>query len=221
MLRESLVYDIVTIVASSRANIIYISHKKGEEELIIETIKNMALRFETTPDVFSPEHIDHGTLAMLSVVDFVAADKVLDLGCGYGVVGITAAKIIGSQNVVMSDIQEKATCLSRKNAELNEVHDVKIILSNGFNDIQDKDFSIILSNPPYHSDFSVPKHFIEKGFNRLLSGGKMYMVTKRKDWYKNKLTAIFGGVKTYKIDGYFVFCAEKRGMQYANSKRTK
>jgi 16S rRNA (guanine1207-N2)-methyltransferase len=64
----------------------------------------------------------------------------------------------------------------------------------------------------------VPKHFIEKGFNRLKIGGKMFMVTKRKDWYFNKLRAVFGGVKVTEIDDYFVFCAEKRSMKYAQRK---
>lgn len=71
----------------------------------------------------------------------------------------------------------------------------------------DNDFTLILSNPPYHTDFSVPKHFIEIGFKKLVLGGKLIMVTKRLDWYKNKLTSIFGGVK---INGYYVFIAEKR-----------
>ena len=189
--------------------------------MVNELIKNIPLKFNTTPDVFSPGRVDRGTLAMLSVVEFAQNDKILDLGCGYGVVGITAAKIIGSQNVVMSDVCNKAVNLSRENALLNEVGDIKIILSDGFKHIQDKEFSIILSNPPYHADFSIAKHFIEKGFNRMCIGGKMFMVTKRKDWYKNKLIAIFGGVKIHEIDGYFVFCAEKRGLQYANSKPKK
>jgi len=185
--------------------------------MISTVIKNIPLKFNTSSALFSPDQIDRGTLAMLSVVEFDAKDKILDLGCGYGVVGIAAAKMIGSQNVVMSDVLEKAVNLSRKNALLNEVGDIKIILSNGFSNIQDKDFSIILSNPPYHSDFSVPKHFIEKGFNRLKLGGKMFMVTKRKTWYKNKFIAIFGGVKIYEIDGYFVFSAEKRSLRYSNA----
>jgi len=179
-------------------------------------VKGIPLTFNTTPEVFSPDRIDKGTLAMLSAVDFIANDRVLDLGCGYGVVGITAARMIGSQNVVMSDIQEEAVKLSRENAVLNGVGDIKIILSDGFNGIQDKDFSIILSNPPYHSDFKVPKHFIEKGFNRLRVGGKMVMVTKRRDWYRNKLAAIFGGVRIHEVDGYLIFYSEKRGVRYAN-----
>ena len=187
--------------------------------MITSTIKDISLNFKTLPDVFSPTQIDKGTLAMLSVVDFTLADKILDLGCGYGVVGITAAKIIGPQNVVMSDIQRKAVIISQENAALNGVAEIKIIQSDGFANIRDSEFTIILCNPPYHADFSVPKHFIEKGFNRLMLGGKMYMVTKRKDWYKNKLTAIFGGVKVHEIDGYFIFCAEKRSMKYANTKK--
>lgn len=72
-----------------------------------------------------------------------------------------------------------------------------------------------LSNPPYHTDFRVAKHFIEKGFNRLAIGGKMVMVTKRRDWYKRKLIAIFGGVQIREVDGYYVFLSEKRSAVYA------
>ena len=81
-------------------------------------------------------------------------------------------------------------------------------------------FSLCLTsaNPPYHADFSVPKAFIEKGFNRLQIGGKMVMVTKRKEWYKNKLISIFGGVSITEIDGYYVFISEKRSADYAGQK---
>jgi len=183
--------------------------------MFTEKINEIELVFETTETSFSPLAIDKGTLAMLSVIEFSSADKLLDLGCGYGVVGIFAAKIIGAQNVFMSDVDEKCVELSRRNSELNEVENVKIIHSDGFRNIDEKDFTLILSNPPYHTDFSVPKHFIEKGFNRLKIGGKMFMVTKRKDWYFNKFRAVFGGVKVTEIDDYFVFCAEKRSMKYA------
>jgi len=182
------------------------------------TINEISLKFETKSTLFSPQGIDKGTLAMLSVVDFSDADKVLDLGCGYGVVGIYAARLVGEDNVVMSDNDMDCVIFAGKNAEANGAGNIKVIHSNGFENIKESDFSLILSNPPYHTDFSVPKHFIEKGFNRLKTGGKMYIVTKRKDWYKNKLTAIFGGVKIREIDGYYVFCSEKRMKHYANAK---
>jgi 16S rRNA (guanine1207-N2)-methyltransferase len=181
-------------------------------------IKGVPLQFHTSAGVFSPNDIDKGTLAMLSAVDFTPEDKVLDLGCGYGVVGILAAKLIGAEKVTMLDIDGDAVVMARENARLNGVEGCKVIQSDGFQQLDEKDFTIILSNPPYHADFSVPKQFIEKGFNRLKVGGKMVMVTKRLDWYKNKLTAVFGGVRVSELDGYFVFTSIKKDRNYAKGK---
>jgi len=185
------------------------------------TINEIELTFETNKTSFSPLGVDKGTLAMLEIANLPQTlsegDKLLDLGCGYGVVGIYAVKIMPQVLCVMSDVSKSCTELAKKNAMLNGVLDnIKIIHSDGFANITDSEFSVILCNPPYHADFKVPKHFIEKGFNRLKVGGVMYMVTKRKDWYKNKLTAIFGGVKVYEIGEYYVFRAEKRSARYAN-----
>ena len=179
--------------------------------MISAEIKNVSLKFETDPSNFSPNSIDVGTLAMLSAVEFSPDDKILDMGCGYGVVGILAAKLIGQGNVTMCDISESAVKQAKINAELNGVPDIDIKISDGFSEICDNDFTMILSNPPYHADFSVPKHFIEVGFKKLAVGGKMVMVTKRLDWYKNKLTSVFGGVRVREIDRYYVFISEKRG----------
>ncbi|HBN95905.1 MAG TPA: methyltransferase [Firmicutes bacterium] len=180
------------------------------------TIKGYDLVFKTDPKLFSPLDLDAGTAAMLSLVKFTKGQRVLDLGCGYGVVGIVAAKIVGEQNVVMIDQDPLAVHFARENASLNLVPRVRVYESDGFTSVDDTDFELILSNPPYHTDFAVPKTFIEKGFNRLVMGGRMYMVTKRHKWYKNKFVAIFGGVQTREIDGYYVFMAEKRSTQYAN-----
>lgn len=173
-------------------------------------IKGITLKFETNEEVFSPSGIDLGTLAMLSQVEFTKEDKVLDLGCGYGVVGILASKLIGCENVVMCDISTKAVETSKQNGLLNELHGLNVIVSDGLDSIEDTGFTKILSNPPYHVDFSVPKNFIEKGYRKLAMGGTMYMVTKRLDWYKNKLTSVFGGVRVLEINGYYVFIAQKR-----------
>ena len=182
---------------------------------MLAEINGLTLELLTDRTVFSPNCIDKGTLAMLSQVNFEESDKVLDLGCGYGAVGIYAARLIGADKVFMCDVDPLAVRLARQNAMLNQVPEVRIIESDGFKNLTDTGFTKILSNPPYHADFSVPKHFIEKGFNRLALGGQIVMVTKRKDWYKNKLIAIFGGVSIREIDGYFVFIAEKRSVNYA------
>jgi len=183
--------------------------------VIHTNIKGFELVFESSGDQFSPQGIDTGTLAMLSVVDFGLGDKVLDLGCGYGVVGVLAAKIVGSDSVVMVDNDPGAVKLARKNCERNGVEGVQIVLSEGFTALPSSDFDLILCNPPYHVDFSTPKHFIEKGFNRLVIGGRLFMVTKRHKWYRNKLNAIFGGTLIEEIDGYQVFQSVKRQSSYA------
>ena len=178
--------------------------------LIITDIKNIDLKFQTAPTLFSPKAIDKGTLAMLLAIDFTPEDKVLDLGCGYGVVGILAAKIIGQEKVTMCDISPMAVTCARKNAVLNKVPQITIVESNGLDKIEDKDFSLILSNPPYHADFSVPKHFIEKGYRKLAVNGRMVMVTKRREWYKRKFISVFGGVKVFEVGGYYIFIGERR-----------
>ena len=83
--------------------------------LITETLKGIELTFETSPDVFSPRWIDRGTRAMLSIVEFAKDDRVLDLGCGYGVVGILAARLIGADRVVMIDSSAEAVRLTGSN----------------------------------------------------------------------------------------------------------
>ena len=182
--------------------------------MLTATVKGHTLTFETHPKCFSPNQIDKGTLVMLDCINFTADNKVLDLGCGYGVVGIAAAKHIPPDKVFMSDINETAMKYAKKNAARNGVDGVHIVHSNAYQDINETGFTIIASNPPYHADFSVPKLFIEKGFNRLAIGGKFYMVTKRKDWYKNKFISIFGGVRIHEKDGYYVFEAERKTYNY-------
>lgn len=174
------------------------------------TLKGEDLIFETSDELFSPGQVDPGTLAMLSTVDFALTDRVLDLGCGYGVVGILAARLIGTDRVTMLDVDPKAVERARKNAVLNQVSDLSIFVSDGLARVEQDNFTLILSNPPYHEDFSVPKGFIEKGFHKLVVGGKMIMVVKRLLWYKNKLTSIFGGVKIQEINDYYILTAEKR-----------
>jgi 16S rRNA (guanine1207-N2)-methyltransferase len=175
-----------------------------------------AFSFETHPALFSPRAVDAGTLAMLHCIDFREGARVVDLGCGYGVVGLVAARFVGGGNVVLLDCDDTAIAISHKNAYINGVSGVRILKSDGFSALDDTGYDLILCNPPYHADFSVAKTFIEKGFNRLAVGGWLVMVTKRREWYERKLAAVFGGVRVIPVNGYYVFKSEKRGHTYAN-----
>ena len=168
---------------------------------------------ESAPGLFSPSHPDKGTIAMLSKVEFLPGQRVMDLGCGWGLVGVLAAKICGAENVYMCDIDPNAVSAARSNAERNGVGDVNICVSDGFKSVDAAGFDMILSNPPYQTDFAVAKSFIEKGFNRLKTGGWMYLVVKREKWYLNKMRAIFGGARSEECDGYYIISAQRRASQ--------
>jgi 16S rRNA (guanine1207-N2)-methyltransferase len=116
----------------------------------------------------------------------------------------------------MADNDQTAVEYAVKNLAVNGVEGVNVVMSDGFREIREANFTKIVCNPPYHVDLSVPKHFIEKGFNRLVLGGTMYIVTKRKTWYQNKLRSVFGGVRVRELDSYFVFEVVKKSFTYAD-----
>lgn len=116
--------------------------------------------FHTLDSLFSYRQVDLGTQQMIEQIDLQPDSKVLDLGCGYGVVGIWAAHTIGTKKVVMSDVNIAALKMAAENVKTNHLDEIQMIHSNGFNHIHD--FNLILSNPPYHTDFAVAKEFVKE-----------------------------------------------------------
>lgn len=178
-------------------------------------VAGVSMVLATAPQLFSPRYLDPGSRFLIESVTLTAEDRVCDLGCGYGPVGIWAAKTIGAEKVVMLDVDQDAVDLAAANALRNGVGDITIQQADGFNGIEEAGFTWILSNPPYHVDWNVPKHFIRKGFNRLRIGGKMALVIKRRDWYEQQLRTVFGGCLVTERDGYHVMIAERRRAQWA------
>lgn len=189
--------------------------ESDEARLIRETVAGVDIVLATAPSLFSPRRIDAGTLALLSAVAFNEDDKVLDLGCGYGVVGIVAAKKIGAERVFMVDSDALAVTVARDNAQRNGVVGVTVLHGDGLAALNETGFTQILCNPPYHVDFAVPKRFIQKGFNRLTIGGRFALVTQRPTWYRNKLGAIFGNVTGQVVGPYHILTATRRSYQRA------
>ena len=181
------------------------------------------IEFEPCEGVFSPCAADRGTLAMLRAAKLApdAPEKVLDLGCGWGLVGIYCALMWGPEYVTMLDIDPTAVDCARRNCLRNGLDALHPIVSDAYDALDDAGYTLILSNPPYHSDFAVARRFIENGFNRLKLGGRMMMVTKRRDWYRNKFISVFGGVKIDEIDGYLVFTGTKKSPSYAKGRASK
>lgn len=183
---------------------------------IIKEFAGRELAFYTDDGLFSPSAPDRGTAAMLSLADIRQGARVLDLGCGWGYAGICAAAAAGPENVWMTDIDPHAVEVSMRSAEANGLHGIHFSVGDAYDGVDASGFDLILSNPPYHADFSVPSRFITKGFNRLRIGGRLMMVTKRREWYFRRISAVFGGVHVDEADGYFIFTAERRDYKRAD-----
>lgn len=194
-------------------------------------IEGEEMVFKTEDSLFSPAHADKGTLAMLSaalpgIESYVSAQepddtlKILDLGCGCGIAGIFLARKFPRAEVVFTDVEPKAVAITGTNAaqNLGGTANVTFFTGDAYSAVPCRDFDFILSNPPYHTDFSVAKRFIEGAFTHLKTGGALFMVTKRKDWYLNKLKAVFGGCRVTEADGYFVFEAVKKSPERPKKK---
>lgn len=100
---------------------------------------------------------------MLSLISFAPDDKVLDLGCGYGLVGLYAAKLLPPPQVYLLDNDPSAIEVARANSVLNGVPEVNTVLSDGFRGTRDTGFTKIISNPPYHVDFRCPSTSSRRG----------------------------------------------------------
>jgi len=107
----------------------------------------------------------------------IKSDKVLDLGSGYGAVGIVYKLMNMDAAVTMSDINDRAISLSKKNAALNKV-EVNIIPSDGFNDIKD-DFSMIISNPPIRAGKTLLFELLKESANHLENEGQLIFVIQK------------------------------------------
>ncbi|HYF93411.1 MAG TPA: methyltransferase [Symbiobacteriaceae bacterium] len=159
---------------------------------------------QSAPGIFSPRHLDEGTAFMLEQVEHSPGARFLDLGCGAGIVSLVASETWGLQ-VTAVDVNARALRLTAMNAP-----QARVIPSNGFRSIQDHQFDIIASNPPYHTDFGVAKSFIEGAHAHLTTEGMLYLVVKRADWYIQKVRSVFGGCRIAERDGYTVIAAQKR-----------
>lgn len=170
---------------------------------------NHSLKFKTDAGVFSKKRVDFGTVQLIDAIakiEFVEG-PILDLGTGYGPVGIALAK--NNYQVTMTDVNQRALELAKDNVELNDViNQVTIIESDIYQQI-DGQFSAIIVNPPIRAGKTIIKRMIEEAPKYLLTGGKFIFVVQKKQGassYKNIAEEIFGNIKLLNRNkGYLVY----------------
>ncbi|MBZ4665663.1 class I SAM-dependent methyltransferase [Mahella sp.] len=169
--------------------------------------KGYALEFITDAGVFSKGKVDTGSGVLLNALPDRLSGKVLDMGCGYGAIGISIAKAYPDVEVVMADINSRAVELAQENIKLNGVDNAIAYQSDGFAQV-DGLFDIIVSNPPIRAGKSVVYAIFEQCAMHLKSGGEFYAVIQRKQGAESamaKLAEIYGNCeKVAREGGYWV-----------------
>ncbi|MBI5398408.1 class I SAM-dependent methyltransferase [Candidatus Woesearchaeota archaeon] len=170
------------------------------------TISIAGLRFElfSAKGVFSKRELDPGSRVLIESAVATPGAHVLDLGCGYGVVGISIKKQHPSVNLSLSDVNERALQLTRMNLELHRMK-ARIIHSDGFSNIDER-FDVILLNPPQSAGKDVCLRLIEESFSHARPGGSLQLVARPSKGGRtlaDKMKDVFGNVKVIGRGGGF------------------
>ena len=173
-------------------------------ELRVELL-GQKMTFLTDAGVFSKKMIDFGSQLLLKCLEVDEGETVLDVGCGYGPLGLSLAKAYGVQ-ATMVDINNRALDLARQNAERNKV-EATIFQSNIYEQVEGE-FDHVISNPPIRAGKQVVHEIIEKSQNFLETGGDLTIVIQKKQGApsaKSKMEDVFGNCEVVKKDkGYYI-----------------
>ena len=181
---------------------------KSDKQLIEENIKEKRYTFYTDAGVFSKKGIDFGSRLLIEHMDIPSHSQVLDVGCGYGVIGLAAAIDAAHGKAVMVDVNQRAVDLAIENAHRNQIDNVRIMRSNLFEALSDMKFSHILSNPPIRAGKQVVHQILEEAKSHLVDGGELWIVMQKKQGAPSalaKLEALYAKVQIVaKSKGYWV-----------------
>ena len=185
---------------------------KKDMEIVVNLLDN-ELTFHTRWGVFSPRSIDEGTLLLMKHIEVDTNDVCLDLGCGYGPIGLALAKHCTKGEVHMIDKDFVAIELANNNAKLNNLSNAKAYFSDAFLQVPNEvKFNQVISNLPAKVGREQLSIILYDAFDALKPGGKITVVTIKglKDFIKNNFKSVFGNYKKL-----------KQGQKYIVSQATK
>jgi len=180
---------------------------------IIRTyLRGRLFEFVTASGVFSKTRIDLGTRLLIESMILPEEGYVLDLGCGYGPVGIVAAAFNPKLHVILTDLNERALWLAKENAKRNRIENVEVRKGFLYEPVKDMRFETILSNPPTTAGMKIVLPIIEQAPQHLAKSGLLQIVVRSKISGKRLTTKIeetFGNIKIHaRKSGYRVLTAK-------------
>ncbi|MDE3840589.1 16S rRNA methyltransferase [Bacillus methanolicus] len=177
-------------------------------------LRNHIFRFKTDNGVFSKREVDFGSRLLIETFALPEVEgNVLDVGCGYGPIGLSIAKSFETISVHMVDVNERALALAKENALLNKIDNVVIYESDRLTGVKEHNFASIVTNPPIRAGKKIVHDIFEQSVSHLKPGGELWVVIQKKQGAPSaidKLNEIFDEVGIVeKKKGYFVIRAKK------------
>jgi len=176
-------------------------------------LRGKPFRFLTATGVFSKKRIDLGTKVLVKHMLLPEKGYVLDIGCGYGVIGIAAAVFNPNLYVIMVDVNKRAVRLAKRNIKINGISNAEVRRGNLYEPVRNMLFDCILSNPPISAGMATVKTIITEAPKYMTNGATLQMVVKSKigkERLKQIFEETFGNFRVLaKESGYRIMIAEK------------
>ena len=173
-------------------------------------------RFMTDSGVFSRNGVDYGSRVLIDAFDWgnLPEGRILDVGCGYGPMGLSLAYASG-RTVEMIDVNQRAVSLAEENAQKNHIENVDIHTSNIYATLHEKQYAAIVSNPPIRAGKKVVHEILIEAEPLLAVGGTLTVVIQKKQGApsaQKRMAEVFGNVEIVTKDkGYYILRSVKEG----------
>jgi 16S rRNA G1207 methylase RsmC len=199
----------------SRIEHYFTEHPKSKARfgLIRTYLREQPFEFLTASGVFSKDHVDLGTRLLIESMILPETGCVLDVGCGYGAIGIAAGVLNPNLQVVLVDLNMRAVRLARRNVELNRVWNAEVKHGHLYSPVCDQVFSCVVSNPPVSAGMKIVEAVITEAPEHLACEGTLQMVVRSKIGGKRLQSVFqnaFGNVEVLaRGSGYRVLISRK------------
>lgn len=190
---------------------------ESDETVFTYSYDNHNLKLTTDTGVFSKGKIDFGS--DLLVTTFLKANppgptkNIIDVGCGYGPIGLMVAKVAPHHQVTMVDVNQRALALAKRNKQKNHIENVEIVESDGLTQVEDATFDFVLTNPPIRAGKTVVYQILTDASSKLKQEGALYVVIQKKQGMpsaKKKMQEVFENVEVVeKSKGYYILRSVK------------
>jgi len=174
-------------------------------------LRGQEIELYISSGVFSVKKVDKGTMLLANKCVINENTRILDLGCGYGPVGISIAREFPSIEVVMTDINNRAVKLARMNKKRYKLKNVSVIQGDIFEKVDGK-FDTILLNPPQTAGKDLCFNMIEQSKDYLNKGGTLQIVARHNKGgktFSEKMNEVFGNVEGIAIkSGYRIYLSK-------------